>query len=422
MISLSIPLPAASAVTHTVRLNAAFRRIAWLTVLSLLLHLFVAGLPNPFDTAPATIRNVLHASLVPAGSPSSMPPAAATAAQALTGEHRLTDETARKSPPAPAPERDSSGPGRPLLPPAMSAASQIGATQEIVPAPPPGTALHETGSIGNSQAMLSEDEPRFVAATDTGKPGASTSATLESAPPPDVSTIPLAAMLAANFPGPAQLHYRLTATDPRSSPAKVLTGNGLLSWELNGQQYQLGLRTQINVLMVPVTALTLNSDGQIDGRGLLPVRYTETRRGKAPRAINFNRDQRQSITFSASDKSLPLSQGAQDRLSILLQLSGWMRADPQLGKNGNRIEMFVAGVRGEGEIWRFSALGKATVETTLGPLRAWHFKRVTRPDSNDRGVEVWLAPEHGGYPARILFIEPNSTRIDLVLERIEQGL
>ncbi len=140
--------------------------------------------------------------------------------------------------------------------------------------------------------------------------------------------------------------------------------------------------------------------------------------GGATVSTNFNRDERQSVTFSASAASVPLPAGAQDRLSVLFQIGALLLADPSKTTAGTTFDIPVAGVRGDVETWRFDSLGPETLDTGVGTLSTTHLRRAPRPGTNDRTIDVWVAQADGGYPARVLYTEPSGNTVTMTLDRI----
>src|SRR5207344_794956 len=97
------------------------------------------------------------------------------------------------------------------------------------------------------------------------------------------------------------------------------------------------------------------SRGGLDAAGFAPVRFTEQRLRRAAVAANFQR-QAGKITYSGNPDEIPLPEGAQDRLSWMLQLAAIAQARPQKLTQGERFAMFVSGVRADADIWAFTVV------------------------------------------------------------------
>jgi hypothetical protein len=224
-------------------------------------------------------------------------------------------------------------------------------------------------------------------------------------PPPVAVTPPLS----------ARLEYKALSQDIRQ--ANPIYGNGTITWSTADGRYRIALDATAKALFFNLDLLSSRSDGAIGGAGLAPDRYTEQTRRRAMLAANFNRDARQSVTFSASPASVPLRAGAQDRLSILFQIGGLLLADPSRATTGSRIEVPVANVRNDVEQWTFVSFGKETIDSGVGPTATTHFQRTPKPGSNDRTLDLWVSDE-GGYPAQVRYTEPNGSTVTMTLDRI----
>lgn len=230
----------------------------------------------------------------------------------------------------------------------------------------------------------------------------------------------------ASAPPSARLHYKVVGIDPRVTPPREAHGQGVVNWQAENDRYELDLSAEVNFLMIPVSVLASRSVGGLNDAGLAPVRYTETSRRRSTLAVNFNRDAQSqlagTISFSGSTNRLNLAPGAQDRLSMIFQLAALLQANTHLRQQDRVIELFVASARGDGEYWSFRVVDIKR-NADLGAVRysgaVIHLRRITHADSNDRAIDLWFAEEHNGLPVRILYTEPNTSTIDLSLQRIE---
>ena len=220
-------------------------------------------------------------------------------------------------------------------------------------------------------------------------------------------------------PASALLRYAVVADDMKSGTATRYYGVGSLKWTVDERRYSADIEAGIPLLLFKLKLLASHSEGTIGETGLLPDRYTEKPMKRSSLATNFNRDERRSITFSASQASLPLVDGAQDRLSVLFQLGALLRANPALATEGGHIDIPVAGVRGDVDTWSFATLGNEVIDTGAGRLEAAHLRRSAPANTNEKTIDVWIALAEGGYPARIVQTEQNGTTYDLTLEKIE---
>jgi hypothetical protein len=239
-------------------------------------------------------------------------------------------------------------------------------------------------------------------------------------PPPAADQSPPAAaappVVPTTPPQSARLDYQVISTNVKES--NPIYGKGTITWAIADGRYASDLKAAANVFVFKFDVLSSHSEGSVGPGGVAPERYLESPRRRATVAVNFNRDARQSITFSSSTAVVPLMPGVQDRLSVLFQIGALLLADPQKLTAGTTIDIPVAGVRGEVEQWRFAVRGNESIETGVGSLSTTHLQRAPRPGTNDRTIDVWVAQSDGGYPARVLYTEPSGNAVMMTLDRI----
>ncbi len=187
------------------------------------------------------------------------------------------------------------------------------------------------------------------------------------------------------------------------------SGTGELQWSPTPKGYQARLEGR----MAGFSILTWASQGGFDAAGLAPVRYTDQRRGKGMKAANFQRSAGK-ISFSGPSTEYPLLQGAQDRLSWMIQIAAIASADPKRVASGARISMYVVGARGDADVWTFRVQGIEDVKTGDGTVRAIKLLREQRKPYDTR-VEVWLAPGLHHLPVRARLTSDDSP-LELLLQ------
>jgi hypothetical protein len=221
----------------------------------------------------------------------------------------------------------------------------------------------------------------------------------------DVQPPPVEApVYATRLAPPATLHYAL-----RRGTA---SGQAVLRWSVDGGRYALSLQGHLPA----APKVGWASQGAIDAHGIAPDRYTESRRGRELRAANFQRD-RARITFSGPQLEYPLPPGAQDRISWMLQLGAILAADAGLEAAGRQVLLFVAGSRGDAEVWTFVAQGPETVDLPgAGSLQTVLLRREAR-GPYDTQVEVWLDPARHHLPVRVDLTQ-RGDRTQFVLEQL----
>ena len=174
-------------------------------------------------------------------------------------------------------------------------------------------------------------------------------------------------------------------------------GQADLSWLPDAQGYELRLQGDLPGR----SGWQRISRGGFDAAGLAPQRYAEGARGREARAVNFER-QSGRITFSGPGIEHELLPGAQDRLSWIIQLAGIAQAQPDALAPGRQIELFVAGTRGDAQVWRFEVLGTESHSpgdgTPAVPTVALR-REPARP--YDTRAEIWLDPARSYLPLRL---------------------
>ena len=90
----------------------------------------------------------------------------------------------------------------------------------------------------------------------------------------------------------------------------------------------------------------------------------------------------------------------------MLQLPAVLEAGPALREPGSEVLIFVAGTRGDGQVWTFTVQGRHRPWTPAGPVAgALHLRRAARRPY-DTQVDVWLDPARHHLPVRVLMQLP----------------
>lgn len=349
----------------------------------------------------ATLLDVLpHWSLAPTDEPPNDTPLHVTLAAP-----EAAVEPPRVVPVIPTPARPAPRP-RPRLSPRPRPSQPI--TPEFVPESTeevPQVALTAPGPSDRTGTAASA--PVAVATTPQPAPDPPAEAPPQAAPP----------AVAATVPQSARLRYKVLYVDTKNFNTVHYYGVGSIDWSTGDGRYRSGLVAAVDFLLFKVNVLESTSEGSVGPSGLAPDRYTEKPQRRSAVATNFNRDARQSITFSASPATAPLVGGAQDRLSVLFQIGGLLLANPHQSSAGEHLAIPVAGVRGNVETWQFESLGVESIAAGGTTLETTHLRYLPRPDSNDRAIDIWIA-RNDGYPARVLYTEPNGNTTDLTLDEV----
>lgn len=300
----------------------------------------------------------------------------------------------------------------PLVPP-VEAPRPV---QPPTPAPKPKPSARVRSTTAPAAPSTEASTPIEPESTEPAIPVTASAAPPPQAPAPEPPAASPAPPPATTPPQSARLDYKVISSNVKE--ANPIYGHGTITWAIADGRYATDLQAAANVFVFRFDVLASHSEGSVGAGGLAPDRYLESPRKRATVATNFNRDARQSISFSASSANVPLLAGTQDRLSVLFQIGALLLADPQKTAAGTEIEIPVAGTRGEVEQWRFDVRGNEAIDTGVGALSTTHLQRTPRPGTNDRTIDVWVAQSDGGYPARVLYTEPSGNTVMMTLDKI----
>ena len=234
---------------------------------------------------------------------------------------------------------------------------------------------------------------------------ATVEATADPTPDPGGQTVPVYATLP---PPPATLQFEMRRG--------MAVGQAQLEWQPGADQDHYRLTLQGSAVGAP--AIGWASQGGFDAAGVAPLRYTESRRGRDVRAANFQRDSGR-ITYSGPAIEHPLVAGAQDRLSWMVQLAAVLAANPALAEPDAQVSMWVAGSRGDAEVWTFTVQGRVALDLPIGHIdNAVHLVREPRRPY-DTQVQVWLDPQRHHLPVQALLrVRATGEGTELRLQRM----
>ncbi len=243
-----------------------------------------------------------------------------------------------------------------------------------------------------ASAASSAEAARLAAAQAPVPPA---SQALAAAPP----SAPNAPTTAYTVPGSVRLKYNVTGGKGNLS----YTARAELLWLQDGSTYEA--RLEVGAFLIGSRQFT--STGRMTADGLAPLRYADKTRTEV--AAHFDRD-RQRVTFSANTPEAPLQSGAQDRVSVFVQLGSMIAAEPAKYPAGTTISLQIIGPRAT-EVWVITVDGEEKLYLPGGELTAL---KLTRGFSREFDVktEFWLAPMLGYLPARIRFTQANGDFVD----------
>ena len=188
------------------------------------------------------------------------------------------------------------------------------------------------------------------------------------------------------------------------------SASGELLWQHDGTRYSASL--EIGAFLIGSRRQT--SQGQITSQGLQPDRFGD--KSRSEQAAHFERDKGK-VVFSANTPDAPLLPGAQDRLSLLLQLGAMLAGEPQRYPPGTTISVQTVGAR-EADLWQFTVEDPETLSLPGGSMSAIKLARQPRR-LYDVKVELWLAPHLNHLPVRVKLTQANGDFVDQTLRSME---
>ncbi len=188
--------------------------------------------------------------------------------------------------------------------------------------------------------------------------------------------------------------------------------DGLLHWRHDADSYEA--RLEVSAPLLP--SRTQHSVGRVTPEGLAPQRFSD--KGRSEEAAHFERDKGK-VIFSSNRPDAPLLPGAQDRLSVLLQLSAMIAGSPRKFPPGTYTTIQTAGTR-DSEPWVFIVEGDEHLQLPGGNVATLKLIRNPRKEY-DTKVELWLAPNMDYAPVRLRLTQPNGDSVDQQWSSTDRG-
>lgn len=327
----------------------------------------------------------------PAPTPEPAPQAAAAEPAYVPDPHELL---AAAAPPEMSPETPAS---EPAAEPAAESASAAEAASDAASAPAEAipTAAPAAPPASDAAPQVTQADtgnaPQASAGVEITPPGAAGAPSGGEAPP-------------VRVPASVRLDFEVTGQAKRFN----YSASAELSWRQDGARYEA--RQQVKAFLLGARSQT--STGRITARGLQPERFGD--KARSERAAHFDFEQHQA-TFSANAPPAPIGDGAQDRLSVFIQLGSLLAAAPQRYPPGTRIALTTVGTK-SADRWTFTVEGPETLQLPAGPTPALKLQRVPPPGKEyDQKAELWLGTELGYLPVRIRITQANGDFADLAL-------
>ncbi|AYQ27405.1 MULTISPECIES: DUF3108 domain-containing protein [unclassified Polaromonas] len=290
--------------------------------------------------------------------------------------------------PAPPPPRPRPKIIKPKSPPAQSTPTPVAINNVATP-------------VVETPAASEPSAPEAVAAL---APASAASAPVTPVAPAGPAQTPVTAMA---LPENVKLEYKMTGS------AKGLNyhANGELNWRRVGNLYDAGMRVSALFL----GSRSMGSTGVVGPEGLAPIRFSDKSRSEV--AAHFDPDKGQ-VSFSANTPSVPWIKGAQDRVSVFIQLGGMLAGNPALFPVGTTLSMYTVGPR-DADTWTFLVEAEENLTLPFGEMATLKLTRQPRREF-DQKVEIWYAPSLGYLPVRNKITQSNGDFIDQQLSGLSK--
>ena len=253
------------------------------------------------------------------------------------------------------------------------------------------------------------DQPGAPVPALEAPPPATTESVAQAATPSEPATLPPPAPLGLTvgaLPAPVLIGYKLTGQE------KGLTyyASGELRWQHNPSQYEASLTIKAFLL----GARVFSSVGSVGPQGLMPLRLGDKWRGE--KATHFDAENHR-INFSNNKPSTDLQAGAQDQVSLYVQLAAAMAGDPERYKPGSSVSIQTATIN-DAVPWTLTLQAEENVQVDGKPVPTTKWVCLPR-GKFDTQVELWLSRAHAWMPVRIRITQVSGSFIDMNMDSIQ---
>ena len=107
---------------------------------------------------------------------------------------------------------------------------------------------------------------------------------------------------------------------------------------------------------------------------------------------------------------MPLTAGAQDRLSIMYQ---FMFVHPDKAR---QVEFWMTNGR-KFDLYRYRLNPDVELDTALGRLKTLHFVKQREPGESH--AEVWVSTQHQNVPVKVVIVEKDGMRYEQLIHSLE---
>lgn len=227
------------------------------------------------------------------------------------------------------------------------------------------------------------------------------------APPAPVVVAEEAPEVAPPLPRRGRIRFQVFA-------GKFLAGQSVHQWRHDGKRYKLSAVTETVGLAALFNSVKVSqvSEGSFRQGEMKPDSYRGDKGDGEVQSASFDWSAGQ-VTLG-NGQSAPLTEGAEDVLSMLYQLM-------QAAQRGEGFAMPVATGR-KVERYAFEWLGEDALDIKAGSFHAWHVRVVAVSDQGKSAVDtmdIWLGREVDGLPIRIRQTDRKGGVTDLVAEDID---
>ena len=272
------------------------------------------------------------------------------------------------------------------------------------PATPPADEAAASALPANPEGSQAEPAPHHTPEPAPLEPAAPPPP--EPPPPPPPEAPPPAPAAPITLPGSVRLLYDVSGQVKKMD----YTARSELKWLQDGASYDL--RFEVSLFLVGSRVQT--SRGKLNELGLAPLRFSDKTRSE--RAAHFDYDKGR-VTFSANSADAALVPGAQDRLSVFIQLGAMLAGNPAAYSAGTTIARQTVGPR-DSEQWEAVVVGNEPLRIQGEEISTVKLMRAPAKEFDSK-VELWYAPSMGYLPVRIRLTQANGDFADMQLRATE---
>ena len=325
----------------------------------------------------------------------------------------LSSGVSQTTPASPSTEKTRQvAPAKPKAAESTSTPSSAGISavaSSVLPAPEESPALPISEQPSEALPNLSQQAPTV----EDVAPLPSETVAVTSAPPPPPSNALTAKT--GDFPPNIQINYQLTGQE------RGLTyhASGSLKWQTQATPdgpsaipARKAYEAELRVRAFLVGSRVWRSVGVLTENGLSPVRYSDSWRGE--RAAHFDATQNK-ISFSGNTPGVALQPGAQDQVSLFIQMAATVAA--KNFKLGSELNVQTATAR-DAVNWVLTFKSEELIEVDGKQLATQRWVCLPR-GKFDSQIEMWLSQSHGGLPVRIKITQVTGNFIDMEMRDSE---